>query len=55
MKIHHNNKDKTEVYSISGFKDTLASPVFYPVIVVAMLLGITSILGFVQNPMKLTT
>lgn len=48
----HSNK-KPEVYSISGFKDTLASPVFYPVIVVALVLGITSIFGFVQNPLKL--
>jgi len=46
------NKAK-EIYSISGFKDTLASPVFYPVIVVALVLGLTSIFGFVQNPLKL--
>lgn len=43
----------TEVYSTSGFKDTLASPVFYPVIVVAIVLGVASIFGFVQNPLKL--
>jgi len=51
MKKQHS--EKTEVYSISGFKDTLASPVFYPVIVVAMVLGVTSMFGFVQNPEKL--
>jgi len=42
-----------EVYSISGFRDTLASPIFYPVIVVSLVLGIASIFGFVQNPLKL--
>ena len=44
---------KLEVYSISGFRDTLASPVFYPVIVVSLVLGVASIFGFVQNPLKL--
>lgn len=53
MKTQQQSNDKTEVYSVSGFRDTLASPVFYPVIVVAILLGVTSILGFVQNPLKL--
>ncbi len=47
------NGNKTEVYSIRGFRDTLASPVFYPVIVVALVLGVTSMFGFVQNPLKL--
>ena len=53
MKTQLNSNKKTEVYSVSGFRDTLASPVFYPVIVVAIVLGVTSILGFVQNPLKL--
>ena len=47
------NNNKPEIYSTSGFRDTLASPVFYPVIVVALVLGVTSIFGFVQNPLKL--
>lgn len=51
MKKQHS--DKNEIYSISGFRDTLASPVFYPVVVVAIVLGITSMFGFVQNPEKL--
>jgi len=51
MKTQHSKE--TEVYSIRGFRDTLASPVFYPVIVVALVLGVTSIFGFVQNPLKL--
>ena len=53
MKTQQHSKKKPEVYSISGFRDTLASPIFYPVIVVAVVLGITSIFGFVQNPLKL--
>lgn len=53
MKTQQQSNKRSEVYSTSGFRDTLASPVFYPVIVVALLLGITSILGFVQNPLKL--
>lgn len=53
MSTQQQSKKEQEVYSISGFKDTLASPVFYPVIVVALVLGITSIFGFVQNPLKL--
>lgn len=44
---------KTEVYSISGFHDTLASPILYPVIVISLVLGIASIFGFTQNPLKL--
>lgn len=53
MKTQQLNNGKTEVYSTSGFKDTLASPVFYPVVVVAIVLGVTSMLGLVQNPLKL--
>ena len=53
MNTQHQNKNESEVYSISGFRDTLASPVFYPVIVVTLVLGVTSIFGFVQNPLKL--
>ena len=49
----HQKNNKAEVYSISGFRDTLASPVFYPVIVVSVVLGAASIFGFVQNPLKL--
>ena len=53
MNTQHQNKNESEVYSISGFRDTLASPVFYPVIVVTLVLGVTSIFGFLQNPLKL--
>ncbi|MEH6455573.1 MAG: hypothetical protein V7749_04590 [Cocleimonas sp.] len=52
MKLLQKNS-KPEVYSISGFRDTLASPVFYPVVVVSLVLGIASIFGLVQNPLKL--
>ena len=47
--IFHEEK----VYSTTGFKDTLASPMFYSVAVVALVLGIASIFGFLQNPLKL--
>ncbi len=53
MNTQQQKNKKTEVYCISGFRDTLASPVFYPVIVVTIVLGVTSIFGFVQNPLKL--
>jgi hypothetical protein len=42
-----------KVYSTTGFKDTLASPLFYSVAAVALVLGIASIFGFLQNPLKL--
>ena len=53
MNTQQHKDNKSEVYSTSGFKDTLASPVFYPVIVVSLVLGVASIFGFVQNPLKL--
>lgn len=53
MNTQQLSNSKPEVYSTSGFRDTLASPIFYPVIVVALVLGVTSIFGFVQNPLKL--
>ena len=53
MNTQQQKNKKTEVYCISGFRDTLASPVFYPVIVVSIVLGLASIFGFVQNPLKL--
>lgn len=57
MSLLHINIDKKyqepEVYSASGFKDVLASPVFYSVLVITFILGVASILGFLQNPLKL--
>lgn len=50
---HNSTHTKDEVYSISGFRDTLTSPIFYPVIVVALVLGITSVLNLEENPLKL--
>ena len=55
MNTQKQKNKKSEIYCSSGFKDTLASPVFYPVIVVSLVLGITSIFGFIQNPLKLKT
>ncbi len=42
-----------EIYSITGFKDILASPLFYPIVAVSVILGIASMFGFLQNPLKL--
>lgn len=49
--MRHNKEP--EVYSTTGFKDTLASPYFYPIAVITIVLGVSSILGFLQNPLKL--
>lgn len=57
MRFIHINKDKQyqepEVYSTTGFKDVLASPVFYSVVAITFILGASSIFGFLQNPIKL--
>ena len=55
MNKNQQSSNEPKIYSTSGFKDTLASPVFYPVIVVAIVLGVTSIFGLTQNPLKLKT
>jgi len=55
MNKNQQSNNEPKIYSTSGFKDTLASPVFYPVIVVAIVLGVTSIFGLTQNPLKLKT
>ena len=54
--LKHNTSEsfrEPKVYSTTGFKDTLASPLFYSVAAVALVLGIASIFGFLQNPLKL--
>ena len=51
---HNKSKNKEpEVYSTTGFKDVLASPLFYPIVTITFVLGISSIFGFLQNPLKL--
>ena len=44
---------KKEVYSTTGFKDVIASPVFYAVLFITFILGFFSVFGFLQNPLKL--
>lgn len=53
MNKNTRHNKEPEVYSTTGFKDTLASPYFYPIAVITIVLGISSILGFLQNPLKL--
>jgi len=47
------NKIKIEVYSTSHFSDLMASPAFYSVSAVALVLGLSSMFGFLQSPNKL--
>jgi len=51
--MSNNNKIKIEVYSSSGFSDLMASPVFYSMATIALVLGFSSIFGFLQSPNKL--
>jgi len=53
MNKNTRHNKEPEVYSTTGFKDTLASPYFYPIAVITIVLGVSSILGFLQNPLKL--
>jgi len=47
--------EKEEVYSSTNLSDLLSSPVFYSVIALAFILGVSSIFGFFNNPRKLKT
>ncbi len=44
--------NKEEVYSTTGFRDLLESPMFYAVILITFILGSLSILGYIQSPLK---
>jgi hypothetical protein len=46
---------KEEVYSSTDLSDLLSSPVFYSVIALTFILGVSSIFGFFNNPRKLKT
>jgi len=46
---------KEEVYSSTDLGDLLSSPVFYSVLVLAFILGLSSVFGFFNNPRKLKT
>ena len=48
-----NNKIKIEVYSASSFSDLMSSPAFYSTATIALVLGLSSIFGFLQSPDKL--
>ena len=48
-------KQSSSVYKITGFTDIVASPVFYSILFLALILGLSSIFGFLQNPRKLKT
>lgn len=49
------NHKKVEVYTATSFSDLLSSPVFYSTAAIAFVLGVFSILGFLQSPAKLKT
>ena len=44
---------KEEVYSSTDLSDLLSSPVFYSVIALTFILGLSSVFGFFNNPRKL--
>jgi len=48
-------KEKKEVYSSTDISDLLSSPIFYSVIALTFILGLSSIFGFFNNPRKLKT
>lgn len=47
-----NNTNEEEVYTTTGFRDLLESPMFYAVLLITFILGSFSIFGFIQNPLK---
>lgn len=49
----NNKADAAEVYSSMGFSELFSSPVFYSVLVLTIILGLSSAFGFLQNPRKL--
>ncbi|MCF6189650.1 MAG: hypothetical protein L3J51_04155 [Cocleimonas sp.] len=53
--MKNKNNAKEEVYSATELSDLLSSPVFYSVLVLTFLLGLSSVFGFLQNPRKLKT
>lgn len=49
-----NNKvDTSDVYVSTGFSELFSSPVFYSVLILTIILGLSSAFGFLQNPRKL--
>ena len=52
MNTNNRKYKEPEIYSTTGFKDVPASPVFYSIVTIAFILGISTIFGFLQNPLK---
>ena len=51
--MFNKKEKKEEVYSSTDFSDLLSSPIFYSVIALTFILGLSSIFGFFNNPRKL--
>ena len=49
----NNKSPNDDEYTITGFSELVASPFFYSVIVLTVILGFASAFGFFQNPRKL--
>lgn len=46
---------QNDVYRSTEISDLLSSPIFYAVLALTFILGVSSIFGFLQNPRKLKT
>lgn len=52
--MSNKNKENTSnIYSTTSLSDLVSSPVFYSVLVLTILLGLSSAFGFLQNPLRL--
>lgn len=49
----NSTEKKQEIYSVSEFKDLVSSNNFYTVAAIALVLGVASAMGFIQEPRKL--
>jgi len=53
MNKKHQNNNNSDEYSVTGFSELVASPFFYSVLILTVILGLASTFGFFQNPRKL--
>ena len=51
--MNNNNNNHNKEYSLTNFSSILSSPIFLAVLVLAFILGLSSVFGFFQNPRKL--
>ena len=51
--MKNKNIIEEEVYTTTGLSDLLSSPVFYSVLVLTFILGLSSIFGFLEDPLRL--